>query len=138
MSRTTRYDVYKPDRVFSMMQIGLGTLFGGPIGGFAMMALNYHTFGSTGKILPAILCGLGLTLIMVLIASIIPDGISILPIIIFGMFLTMSLARKWQESMISATLKQPDDRHSGHLAICAILFGINATFMIWFGVDALL
>ena len=62
------------DNLFSVNQITIATVLGTPIAGFLLLAQNYRKIGSIGNAWNSVAAGIGLTIIVFIIAFLLPEN----------------------------------------------------------------
>ncbi|MGC1782299.1 MAG: hypothetical protein WA708_07265 [Acidobacteriaceae bacterium] len=112
-----------PYTLFDARSVGLATLFGGPVAGTFLMALNYRRLGMKGAAIIALLIGIVVTALAVMIGWNLPKSVTF-PLALALFFGTQRLALSLQGATVKYHLE-----HGGRLASRWTAFGSGVGFM---------
>jgi hypothetical protein len=106
-------------RLFDHGAVALATLFGSPIAGTILMAINYRRLGKPSSAVGAVACGIVGTGLAIALASLLPQGISSGMSIVL-LLVMMNAAKTFQGSII-----EEHKRQGGKLASLWVAFFIS-------------
>ncbi len=110
-------------KLFDANAVTLATLFGGPLAGTSLMALNYRRLGEKTNALKTVMAGIGATALLMLLGSFLPQGSS-LPIGIGLLAGTRRAAQSLQAQAIGEHINQ-----GGRLGSMWKAFGVGMAFL---------
>jgi hypothetical protein len=110
--------------LFDANAVALATLFGTPVAGASLMALNYRRLGQTGKAIATILIGLAVSAVVVLLAWNLPRSAST-PIALILLIAIQRIARSLQ----GAAVKEHAER-GGRPGSKWVAFGCGAAVLV--------
>jgi hypothetical protein len=103
--------------LFDANSVGLATLFGGPVAGSFLMALNYRRLELTGKAVVALTIGIVVTGLAILIGWNLPKGVT------FPLALALLYGTKWMAQSLQGPTVKYHVEHGGRLGSRWTAFG---------------
>jgi hypothetical protein len=111
------------DTLFDANAVGVGTFFGTPVVGCALMALNYRRLGKMGSAAVALMVGIAVTGLVILLGWNLPQGAS-LPIALALVFGT-----QWSAKGLQGAAVRDHVEHGGKLGSKWTAFWLGIAFL---------